>query len=350
LKRTLQNRLIKYLSIFFAVLFIPQLFAQDIHFSQMKFAPLNVNPAAAGLNGKYNAIANYRTQWNSVADPFTTLGASFDMKFDEPRKNKGFLAAGINFYHDVAGNMRMTTSNINLSVAYHLRVNRTSTLGVGLQVGYAQRGLGTVNGLYASQYNGSDFDQNIVSGENFGQMNFGFVDAGGGLIFNHNSLSENSFRSNGYSLSIGVGAYHLTQPSYSFLQGGKDDLAIRFTGFIESEFVVNNSAVSLMPAMYYQRQGTHQEIYGGTYIKFAIIKPSSRTSLREGFSIAYGPFYRFGDAFVNKLLIDYNGYAIGISYDLNISSLTQASKGRGGVEFMFRYSLMEKHQTRARIH
>jgi len=332
------------------VLFITQLSAQDIHFSQMKFAPMNVNPASAGLNGKYNAIANYRTQWNSVADPFNTLGASFDMKFEEPRSNRGFLAAGINFYHDIAGNLRMTTSNVNLSVAYHLRVSNNSTLGLGLQVGYGQRGLGSVNGLYASQHNGSDFDQNIASGESFAQTNFGYADAGGGFVFKHNSLSENSFRSSGYSLSIGIAAYHLTQPNYSFLQGGKDDLSMRFTGFVESEFAVNNSAVSLMPALYYQRQGGHQEVFAGTYIKFAIIRSSSKTSLRDGFSIAYGPFYRFGDAFVNKLLIDYKGYALGISYDLNISSLTQGSKGRGGVEFMFRYSLLEKHQARARIH
>jgi len=316
----------------------------------MKFSPLTINPGNAGLNGKYNAIANYRSQWNSVADPFSTIGASFDMKFEELRSNKGFLATGINLYHDVAGNLRMTTSNVNLSVAYHLRMNRSSTIGLGMQVGYAQRGLGSVDGLYASQFDGNDFDQNIISGENFRQTNFGYVDVGGGFVFNHNSMSETSFRSDGYRLSVGAAAYHLTQPEYSFLQGGKDDLQILFAGYIESEFVVNNSSVSLMPALYYQRQGTHQEIYGGTYIKFAITKSSARTTLREGFSIAYGPFYRFGDAFVNKLLIDYNGYALGISYDLNVSSLTQSSKGRGGIEFMFRYQLMEKHQVGKRIH
>src|SRR5690554_7837253 len=126
----MEYNLKKYYSILLVALFVFQVSAQDIHFSQMKFAPLNVNPAAAGLNGKYNAIANYRSQWNSVADPFSTIGASFDMKFEELRSNKGFLATGINLYHDVAGNLRMTTSNVNLSVAYHLRMNRSSTIGL----------------------------------------------------------------------------------------------------------------------------------------------------------------------------------------------------------------------------
>lgn len=324
--------------------------AQDIHFSQIKFSPLTINPSNAGLNGKYNAIVNYRSQWNSVADPFTTIGASFDMKFGKASNNKGFLATGLNFFHDKAGNLNMTTSNINLSVAYHIRLNYSSTLGLGVQAGYAQRGLGSRDGLFGSQYDGTNLDPSISSGENFRRMNFGYLDAGGGLVYNHNSLTSGAFRSGGYKLTIGAAAYHLTQPEYSFLQGGSEDLSIRFSGFVEAEFALRNPRWAVMPAIYYQRQGTFQEIYGGTYIKYYITPPSHRTSLVNGFSIAYGPFYRFGDAFVNCLLIDYNGFALGISYDLNLSSLTQASKGRGGYEFMFRWTLPEGHRTNARIH
>ncbi|PKR80681.1 hypothetical protein CW751_07885 [Brumimicrobium salinarum] len=322
---------------------------QDLHFSQMKFSPMQVNAANVGINGKYNAIANYRSQWNSVANPFTTVGASFDMKFNSSRRSKGFLAGGVNFYHDVAGDLNMTTSNVNLSVAYHLKVSRFSTLGLGMQIGYGQRGLGRTTGLYASQHNGVDFDPTIASGETFGQTNFGFVDAGGGLVFNHNSLSSNSFRSGGYKLSVGLGAFHLTRPNYSFLQGGNDKLDMRFSAHIESEFFLKNSKLSLLPAIYFQRQGTHQEVYFGTYLNYHIVPASSRTSLVKSFSIAYGPFYRFGDAFVNKLLIVFDSYSLGVSYDINISSLTQASKGRGGIEFMLRYALKKSQQTRSRI-
>lgn len=339
----------KYWSLFIALLFVSTISAQDFHFSQMKFTPMNVNPSLVGLNGKYNAIANYRTQWNSVASPYTTLGASFDANLNDPSKRKGFLAAGINFYHDVAGDLKMTTSNVNFSVAYHLRLNRTTTLGLGVQVGYAQRGIGQVKGSFASQYDGNDFDPTISSGENLGHRNFGYVDAGGGFVFKHNSLREGTFNSGGYMFSAGVAAYHLTNPSYSFIQGGDDDLSIRYTGFMETEFRLNNPRFALMPALYYQRQGSHQEILVGSYIKYSIVESTNKTSMRNSFSIAYGAFYRYGDAFVNKLLIDLSGYAIGVSYDINISSLTQASRGRGGVEFMFRYYLLEKYEYRARI-
>ena len=324
--------------------------AQDIHFSQIKFSPLTVNPSMAGLNGKYNAIANYRSQWNSVADPFTTIGASFDMKFGRRTNNKGFLAGGINFFHDIAGDLKMTTSNVNLSLAYHIRLNYANTIGLGVQAGYAQRGLGSTNGLYASQYNGTTLDPNIASGESFGRMNFNYFDTGGGLVFNHNSLTNSSFRLGGYKLTIGVAAYHLTRPKYNFLKGGEDDLEIRFSGFVQTEFAFKNPRFVVMPAIYYQRQGTFQEIYGGAYIKYYITAPSQRTSLVNGFSIAYGPFYRFGDAFVNCLMISYDGFSLGFSYDVNLSTLTRVSRGKGGYEIMLRWTLPESHQSNARIH
>ncbi|HTO38575.1 MAG TPA: PorP/SprF family type IX secretion system membrane protein [Brumimicrobium sp.] len=338
----------RYLSFIFVFTILSNLYAQDIHFSQMKFSPLTVNPSNTGLNGKYNAIVNFRSQWNSVSTPFTTLGASFDMNFGAERNKKGFFAAGVNFFHDIAGDLKMTTSNVNLNLAYHIRLNEENTLGLGVQSGYGSRGLGSVDGLYASQYNGDILDPSIVSGEQFGRMNFGFFELGSGLVYQHNSMSQSSFSAEGFKLTAGVSAYHLTKPNYSFLEGGSDDLSMRFVGFVETEFDLNQRW-GLMPAAYYQRQGTHQEIYLGTYIKYNIIQASNRTGFVDGLFIAYGPFYRFGDAFVNKLLIDYKGYALGISYDVNLSSLTRSSNGRGGIEFMFRYSFNEERGTRSRI-
>ncbi|WP_158276080.1 PorP/SprF family type IX secretion system membrane protein [Brumimicrobium oceani] len=348
MKRRLLYHYHKYFSILIAGIFTFQISAQDFHFSQMKFTPMNVNPSLAGLSGKYNAIAIYRTQWNSVASPYTTLGASFDANLNSPSNRKGFLAGGLNFYHDLAGDLKMTSSNVNFNIAYHLRLNRNSTLGLGVQIGYAQRGLGQVKGYFASQYDGNDFDQSISSGENFGSRNTGYVDVGTGIVFKHNSLRKGTFNANGFMFTAGLAAYHLTRPSYSFIQGGNDDLFIRYSAFVETEFRLDNASFTLLPAVYYQRQGSHQEILFGAYVKYYFIESTNKTNMRNDFSLGYGAFYRFGDAFVNKLLLDFSSYAVGIAYDINISSLTQASKGRGGVEFMFRYYFDESLQRRIR--
>ncbi len=93
---------------------------QDIHFSQMRFSPLNLNPALAGAEQNLQALINYRNQWNSVAFPFQTIGGSVDWRFKEKRGGNGFLAGGVNVFNDQAGDVRMTTTNVNLSIAYHL--------------------------------------------------------------------------------------------------------------------------------------------------------------------------------------------------------------------------------------
>jgi len=49
------------------ILFVAwKLSAQDPHFSQYYFTPLEVNPALTGIfEGKYRASMSYRDQWSS---------------------------------------------------------------------------------------------------------------------------------------------------------------------------------------------------------------------------------------------------------------------------------------------
>ena len=189
----------------------------------------------------------------------------------------------------------------------------------------------------------------MASGENFGNMNFGHLDAGAGFVYKYDSRRNSSFSSDGFSLTAGVSAFHLNQPDYSFIVGGEDDLNMRLAGFLQSEFAIGDTKWELMPAIYYQKQGGHQEIFGGTYFNYNIRSGSQRTGFIENFSIGYGAFYRFGDAFVNKILVNYSNYSLGFAYDVNVSSLTQATRARGGLEFMLRYVFDKGATSRARI-
>lgn len=124
------------LSVFF-VFTLTMLSAQDVHFSQAIYSPLTLNPALAGINSPITAIVNYRTQWKSVASPYSTIAASFDMRINENRRQrKGIFAFGVNFLNDKAGDARISTTNVNLSLAYHLIVNRRSTIGLGIYSGF----------------------------------------------------------------------------------------------------------------------------------------------------------------------------------------------------------------------
>ncbi|PHR45427.1 MAG: hypothetical protein COA32_13360 [Fluviicola sp.] len=337
--------------IFVSGLMVSTLFAQDIHFTQMRYSPLNLNPALAGAEQNLQAVVNYRDQWRSVATPYQTIGASVDGRFKEKRGGNGVLAWGVNFFNDRAGDARMTTTNANLNLGYHLFLNRNSSLGLAIQGGFGQRGIDPAGGTWSSQFANGEFNTALPSGENFDQMNFSHFDAGAGIVY-HYKEKEGYMRGNDqFTLTAGLSAFHVNQPSSSFLVGGQDDLAIRFSGFVYADFGVSKSNFSIAPAIYYNRQGPHQEILAGSYLRVLLKEGSKRTGFIKQLATSYGIFYRFGDAFAAKFMIEYSNYALGFAYDFNVSSLTTVSNSRGGVEFFLRFVLPNPfgHSSKARI-
>ena len=57
----------------------------------------------------------------------------------------------------------------------------------------------------------------------------------------------------------------------------------------------------------------------------------------ETMSISAGAFLRWGDAIIPIMKLDIYKMAIGLTYDINISKLTTASKMRGGFEATLSY-------------
>jgi hypothetical protein len=55
-------------------------------------------------------------------------------------------------------------------------------------------------------------------------------------------------------------------------------------------------------------------------------------------AFSLGAMYRFKDAFSPQVLFEYDKYAVGVSYDLNLSQLTPFSKTLGSLEVCLRYN------------
>lgn len=322
-----------------AVIFCTKIYAQDVHFSQMRYSPLTLNPALAGAEQNFQALVNYRDQWRSVGAPFQTIAASVDGRFKEKKGGNGVLAWGVNFFNDQAGDFRLSTAQASLNLGYHLFLDRNSSLGLAIQGGFGQRGINLASGTWSSQYDGAGFNTSLNSGESLDQSNFTHLDAGAGIVY-HYRKNEKYMRGNDqFTLTAGFGAYHVNRPSYSFIAAGQDDLAIRFSGFVYADYGIRNSNFSIAPALYYQRQGPHQEILAGSYLRVLLNEGSKVTGFIQQLATSYGVFYRFRDAITAKFMIEYSSYAFGLAYDFNISSLAPASNGRGGMEFFLRYVL-----------
>ncbi len=106
--------------------------AQQVQqFSQYRFSGYSFNPAFAGSDDLFNAIATHRTQWSGITDAPRT----YFLGLHAPNAS-GNMGFGGNLFTDVAGPTRRT--GVQGTYAYHLQVNANSKLSFGLSFGMTQ--------------------------------------------------------------------------------------------------------------------------------------------------------------------------------------------------------------------
>jgi type IX secretion system PorP/SprF family membrane protein len=332
------------------IAFSLNVFAQDVHFSHMEFSPMSLNPGLAGANGPMQGIVNYRSQWNSVADPYKTIAASFDARFNDKKRNKsGIIAGGINFYNDQAGDLKVNTNNVNLNLAYHLILDKSSTLGLGIYSGFGQRSISPEGGKWASQYDGNAYNPSLSSGEVFNSPSFSFFDAGAGLVYTYKNGAGYMNQNKQRFINGGIAFYHVNRPNYSYINNGEEKLYMRISGFVNANIGIANTRGSILPGIYYQRQKSAQEIYFGANYKYNLHEGSRHTGFTRPMALYIGLFGRVKDALVGKLMFEYDQFSAGFAYDINISSLTEVSRSKGGFELFLRFNMGDGGGFRAKI-
>ncbi|MBL1279464.1 MAG: PorP/SprF family type IX secretion system membrane protein [Fluviicola sp.] len=332
--------LVKSISVIILVLLGFNTTAQDVHFSQVEYSPMTLNPALTGANSPLQVIVNYRSQWRSVASPYNTIAASIDARLnDKKRMKKGIFAVGMNLYQDQAGDNRVKTSNVNLNLAYHLILDRRNTLGLGIYGGFGQRSISAGSGTWGSQYSGLAYDPSLPSNEIFNNASFSFLDAGAGLVYTYNEGSGYMTQNSNRSFNAGVAFFHVNNPSYSFIENENEKLYMRWSLFVNGKIGLANSNGTLLPGIYFNRQKTSTEFLYGMYYRFTINEGSKITGRIKPFFISIGLFHRWSDALVAKTMLEWSEFSAGFAYDINISSLTPVSNARGGFEVFLRYNM-----------
>ncbi|MFN5181674.1 MAG: PorP/SprF family type IX secretion system membrane protein [Bacteroidota bacterium] len=327
----------KYFSVLFLFLFIIKVNAQDIHFSQLPFAPLALNPALAGANYSNQANLVYRNQWKSADAQFTTIYAGYDQRFSE-KSEKGFMVGGINFFSDKAGDSRFTSNNVGLSFGYHVKLDQKQLLGLCVQPSFGQRTLDFNSLRWGMQYDGNGFNSALPTGEPLSSYNQNtFFDINAGLVYTYKSSEHYMTANDHFHANIGYSINHINRPKFSFYDLNTERLYVKHVFFANMQKGLNNSKLSISPGVYLMLQGSHKEILFGTYFRYSLNDKSVYTGIKKGSAIALGGFYRLGDAMVFKAMVDYSQLSFGFSYDLNLSSLTLATQGRGGIELVIRF-------------
>lgn len=295
--------------------------AQDIHFSQFFNSPLTLNPAQSGnFDGTYRAGINYRSQWTSVNSPYKTFSVFYDQIFQIGLMPGDYVSAGLVMYNDVAGDAKFSNLTMMLNGAYHKSISSSSNITLGVQAGMMQKKLDQTKLKFGDMFDGSGFSG--TTGDPLGKANIKNLDINVGLQYNRVITDK----INAYA---GATVYHVTQPKETFVNSG-DRLKIRYSANAGASIVLND-LMTLHPSLLYMNQAKASELVLGSDLGY-LLKTDKINAILYG-----GLFYRYKDAIIPYVGMDYKDFKLGLSYDVNLSGLSEVSRGRGGYELSLIY-------------
>lgn len=306
---------------------------QDQHFSMFAESPLFLNPASAGFTeGDLRLFTNYRMQWMTVSDhPYQTISASADGRLFDQGGN--FMGIGLSFNKEKAGTGAYETNVMSIPINYALMLGEENYLSFGLQPGFYQRTLRNAQLNWGNQWTGTEYNQAISSGELVLSQNYNVsrFDIGAGIYWDAR-IKKNA------KISLGLSGSHLTKEQINFTSD-ESRLYRKVTIHGRGEFRRPNSNLTVMPTFAAFLQGPNKEVIVGSNYKFLLKSASLSTSYFEEVSLSIGTYFRVQDAIVLNAIFNFSGLSVGASYDMNISNLSTASKGVGGMEFFLRYQI-----------
>lgn len=305
--------------------------AQDAHFSQYYASGLYLNPALAGAEANMAFTSNYRSQWQSVAQPYVTNQMSWIMPISRGQILKRQMgAAGLSFYNDVVGDGNFKTTGIMGSFTYNSYFDdRMQVLSIGLQGGVVQQNIDFTNLEWGEQYNGylGTYDPSITPTEaGFNTSNV-YPDLSAGFVYYYNP--QRNYARAATSGHLGMSAYHLTQPNASFSIATRDPLPfiVKIHGGMDFRL---NERFSFEPTALTMYQANLLQLNTGMYLRYrAFISP---VGLMANTDVLLGGWYRLGDAAIAMVGISNEAFTVGFSYDYNASSLRRFTGGRGAYE------------------
>jgi type IX secretion system PorP/SprF family membrane protein len=297
---------------------------QDLHFSQFVQTPLLVNPAHTGFipDGDFRLGVNYRNQWASVsAFPYKTMSAFGDVQLLQNSEQTGWLGLGGLLLRDVAGTSALTSTKVYGSVAYHQMIGNGSLLGLGFNVGWANKSINTSGLTFPSQWNGQFFD---IHQSNLAPVlannNINYLDMQVGLNYAY-------FPNPSTFLNAGFSAMHLNRPQESFfgnVNGVDNRIDVRYNGFLNASFKLNDQLI-VSPHLYFSVQAAASEWVGGVNAQYNLSGDGE-------YVLSGGLYYRYNESLIPMIGLGFKEMVLQFSYDATVSSLKNFNNRRGALE------------------
>jgi len=302
--------------------------AQDPNFSQFFASPLTLNPALTGkFDGEYRIAGNYRNQWPTINNAFTTATVSADfgiMKNKIPDYDQ--FGVGIMGFTDRAGGGSLLNNYVALSLAYHkaLDENGYHQIGAGFQGSYTNKRLDVGSLKFGDQLTANGFTG--LSQENFVGFNpsQSYFDMNAGMFYNGTTNGYNNFYA-------GVSMYHLNRHKEVFSDTGYYNLGVRTTFQLGGKIPVGTYNYIHISANHSMQAQARNTMLGAAYSLNVNNDEENPTNLY------LGTWYRFQDALIPYVGLEFGEWHFGVSYDVNTSPLKTASNARGGIELSLIY-------------
>ena len=304
--------------------------AQDIHFTQWMFSPLNLNPGETGrFDGDYRIIGNFRSQWAAIMEKqYKTFGFSYDRNFKVYNQK---VSAGVTFANDRSSIGDLTQNKLQVSGAYNKQVKKTN-LSFGVQLGLLHKSIDPTAYSYPVQW---DVDKGefsnavgIGNGEVFSQTNDYMFDLNFGVGLGRKFGDK-------FYPEIGLSWFHVNTPEESFL-GNDNKLPLRHVYNFKLNYKLNDKIIIAPNALYmYQIKG--QDLVLGALVRMEV--EDNKTKINQVFA---GVNYRDGfsrnyDAMNLIIGAKRQEWQVGISYDINVSDLSSVTHYRGAFELSIIY-------------
>lgn len=307
---------VKYTCFLLAFFSFAKVKCQDIHFTQFYMHPLTINPALAGdyKGGLRGSFIN-RRQWGQLGKPMETFGASIEQKV---WLNGDYLMLGGLFLNDRAVQVGYVTTKAYFSTAYQKTISRHA-FSLGIQLGMSRTSIDP-DQTFPSQFNSNTgtFDNTLSNNEASGIFDGSYMDINVGFFW------KTIYRER-YRFKTGASIAHINRPNEAFTDQTQR-VPMRYLAHHSTEILMANDWSFISQS---------QLMYTGQAKEF-ITTVNAKKEVSEVLSLMAGVGYRgyvvSSDAALLILSASYHYLDFGISYDWNVSSLSENSTQKTSVE------------------
>ncbi|MBU3744272.1 MAG: type IX secretion system membrane protein PorP/SprF [Sediminibacterium sp.] len=319
-------------------------FAQDPHFSQFYASPLLLNPALTGaFPGNLRLSGCYRDQWSSIMVPYKTGTFSVDANLLHEKIQEGdILGIGITGLFDNSNNGGLRSNTLSPSIAFHKVLYSNDgiqhSLGAGFMASMNTKIVDYSRFTFSQQFSSQGFNPNLPTGESkngFSSMNF---DYSAGLLYS--IITEDN------SLYFGGSMYHINTTKEP-VNSPFANISPRYVLHAGGSLLINGVDRLYLSGVYMNAQSYRETILGVVY-GYGLTNTYNYDNERNDITVMAGVWYRHQDAIIPYLGMEWGNARVGLSYDINVSQLTAASKLRGGFELSLSYTLATTEAARIR--